>query len=81
MLIKFEVDDAQATLMRVQYGQNVASKAFKMAALDAIDLARIVREQKQEIAKLHQLIAVQNQIIERAADSARALLDHVHREI
>jgi len=77
MLIKFEVDDAQATLMRAQYGQNVASKAFKMAALDAVDLSRIVREQKQEIANLRQLIAVQNQTIERAADSARALLDHV----
>lgn len=76
-LIKFEVEEAQASLMRAQYGQNVASKAFRMAAFDAIDLARIVRDQKHEIAKLRQLIAVQNQTIERAADSARALLDHV----
>lgn len=77
MLIKFEVEDAQAAILRAQYGQNVASKAFKMAALDALDLDRIVREQKQEIAKLRQVIAVQKQTIDRAADAARGLLDHV----
>lgn len=77
MLIKFEVESAQAALMQAQYGQKVASKAFKMAAFDAVDLSRIVREQKNEISRLRQLIAVQKQTIDRAAGSARALLDHV----
>jgi hypothetical protein len=77
MLIKFDVDESEASMMKAHYGQNVASKAFRMAAFDAVDLSRILREQKQEIAKLRQLLAVQKQTIDRAADSARALLDHV----
>ena len=77
MLIKFEVEGSEAALMQTQYGQKVASKAFKMAAFDAVDLSRVVRDQKNEITRLRQLLADQKQTIDRAADSARALLDHV----
>lgn len=77
MLIKFDVEDSEALQMRVHYGQKVASKAFKMAAFDALELFETVRQQKHEIARLRQVIAVQKQTIDRAADAARGLLDHV----
>lgn len=58
-------------------GQRVASKAVLQAARMAPVLSDRLRLADEEITKLRQLISVQKQTIDRAADAARGLLDHV----
>lgn len=75
MLIKFEVEDAEAFLIRTYYGQKVASKAFRMAALEAPELHKetlqlrdVIDDQRIEIRRLQG-------IIEQARSAAALLLE------
>ncbi|WP_437882148.1 hypothetical protein [Pseudomonas sp. LRF_L74] len=75
MLIKFQADEGLASRMQIQYGQRVASKAFAMAAQDALGLASrnleledIVTAQKLEIRRL-------KAVIEQARSAAAQLLE------
>lgn len=75
MLIKFDVTNEEGDRLKMQYGQKVASKAFKMAALDAFDLYHknqdlheVIDSQRTEIRRLRH-------IIEQARSSAAQLLE------
>lgn len=75
MLVKFEVDSSEASLVQGYYGQKVASKAFRMAALDAIELHAetlrlrdVIDDQRIEIRRLQG-------IIEQARSAAALLLE------
>ncbi len=77
MLVKFEADQTFADRIKTLTGQAVASKAFYSAASDALELVEEVRDLRRQLADAHRQIQVQKQVIERARDSAAALLDHV----
>jgi len=77
MLIKFDAEQPMVDILKMHTGQRVASKAYKIAAEDVPGLVEEVRQLRRQIADLRQVVAVQKQTIDRAADSARALLDHV----
>jgi hypothetical protein len=77
MLIKFDAEQPMVDMLKMHSGQRVASKAYKQCAEDAPGLAEEVRRLRRQIEDLKQVIAVQKQTINRAADAARALLDHV----
>lgn len=75
MLIKFDADEALADRMKLHYGQRVASKAFAMAAEDALALAArnheledVIQAQKLEIRRLQA-------VIEHARSAAALLLE------
>ncbi|RIA35934.1 hypothetical protein DFO61_0387 [Ectopseudomonas oleovorans] len=74
-LIKFDADQALADRMKLHYGQRVASKAFAMAAEDALalsarnhELEDVITAQKLEIRRLQA-------VIEQARSAAALLLE------
>lgn len=75
MLIKFEANDDLADALKAHYCQRVASKAFSMAAADALGLAQsnqelhdVIYSQRIEIRRLQG-------IIEQARGAAAQLLE------
>lgn len=77
MLIKFEASDEDVALMKTFTGQSVGSKAFHRAALDALDLAKQLREANSKLADARRTIAVQRQTLEAARSAAAMLLEKV----
>ena len=75
MLIKFDVTDEEAALVKVFTGQNVGSKAYYQAATQALELSNLCRDQRETIRALERRIAVQQQTIERARSAAALLLE------
>ena len=75
MLIKFDADQALVDQLKIQYGQNVASKAFAMAAADAPKLSSLVRCLTRDVEDRDRQIAVLQQTIERARSAAALLLE------
>lgn len=74
-LVKFEVPEVEADVMRMHYGQKVASKAYAMAAAEAIPLYRQTQELQHVIdAQLLEIRRLQG-VIERARSSAAQLLE------
>lgn len=76
-LVKFHADEAFADKVMRMTGCRVASKAFNTAASMALRLESDLRLAADEISQLRRQVAVQAQVIERARESAAALLDHV----
>lgn len=77
MLIKFDADQSLADLLKAQYGQKVASKAFALAASDALELASEVRRLRHLVDTLTERNKAQAQLIEGARSVAALLLERV----
>lgn len=75
MLIKFDVTNEEGDRLKMHYGQKVASKAFRMAAFDAIDLHRKNQELHEVIDSQRTEIRRLRHIIEQARASAAQLLE------
>jgi len=74
-LIKFEVDQSDADVMRMHYGQKTASKAYAMAAADVIPLYRETQELKAVIEAQRLEILRYQRIVEQARSAAALLLE------
>lgn len=75
MLIKFDVTNEEGDRLKMQYGQKVASKAFRMAAFDAFELYRKNQELHEVIDSQRTEIRRLRHIIEQARSSAAQLLE------
>lgn len=75
MLIKFEIDEKMADRIKMQYGQKVASRAFSMAAIDALDLHAQLKHAQYELQKRDTEIRVLRQTLEGARSAAVHLLE------
>jgi len=75
MLIKFDVTTEEGDRLKMQYGQKVASKAFRMAASDAFELYRKNQELHEVIDSQRTKIRMLRHIIEQARSSAAQLLE------
>lgn len=74
-LIKFDAPEALVDSLKIQYGQNVGSKAFMAAGEDAPKLAAEVRCLKRDVQDRDREIAVLRQTLERARSAAAMLLE------
>lgn len=77
MLIKFQADDEYIEALKEATGQRVASKAAVSACLSYFDQVDMIARLERQVGRLSEAVRVQQQIIDRAKDSAAALLDHV----
>lgn len=77
MLIKFEADDDYVERLKVLFDQRTGSKAAIAAFLAYGDQVNMIARLERENGQLRERVRVQQQIIDRARDSAAALLDHV----
>lgn len=75
MLVKFEADQPLADLLRIHYGQKTASKAFALAAADAIPLYRETQELQQVVEAQRLEILRLQRVIEQARSAAALLLE------
>lgn len=75
MLIKFEIDEKMADRIKFQYGQKVASRAFSLAAVDALDLHAQLKHAQYELQKRDTEIRVLRQTLEGARSAAVHLLE------
>lgn len=77
MLIKFEADEAYIEKLKDHFGQKTGSKAAVAAFLAYFDQVNMIARLERENGQLRERVRVQQQIIDRARDSAASLLDHV----
>jgi hypothetical protein len=78
MLVKItDAPDDLVTTLKELTGCWTASKAFKYAAHEYVIFSGRIRHLEDENKRLRQSLQVQQQVIDRARDSAAALLDHV----
>lgn len=78
MLIQLrDFPDGEAARLKLITQQRTASKAVERALSDYVQLRIRNRELKERIQALEEQIKVRDQVIERARESAAALLDHV----
>jgi len=74
-LVKFEVDQAEADLMRTHYGERTAAKAYAKAAIDALHLYRETQHLQETIEMQRIEILRYQRIIEQARSAAALLLE------
>lgn len=77
MLIKFQADDSYIEQLKEVTGQRVGSKAVATAYLSYMDQLNMIARLEREVGQLKERCRVQQQVIDRARDSAASLLDHV----
>lgn len=77
MLIKFQADDELVSQLKKALGQSTGSKAVAEAATTYLDQLNMIARLEREIGTLRERCRVQQQVIDRARESASALLDHV----
>jgi len=74
-LVKFEADQAEADILRMHYGQKTASKAYALAAADAIPLYRQTQDLQHTIEAQRLEILRYQRIIEQARSAAVLLIE------
>ena len=77
MLIKFEADQAYVEKLKEHFGQKTGAKAAMAAFLAYADQVNMIARLERENGQLRERVRVQQQVIDRARESASALLDHV----
>jgi len=77
MLIKFQADDDYVERLKEVTGQRTGAKAVAAAYLSYLDQLDMIARLEREIGQIKERCRVQQQVIDRARDSASALLDHV----
>jgi TolA-binding protein len=74
-LVKFQASDEQALQLMRHTRQQVSSKAFFRAALEAPQLAQELRDAHEEIARLRRIVDRQAQVLESARSAAMHLVE------
>lgn len=74
MLIKFDADQTLVDQLKTFTGQAVGSKAFHLAACDALELSDQVRELRRQLEAARETIRVQRQTIDCARSAAIQLI-------
>ena len=77
MLIKVHPEDELVERLKEATGQRTGSKAVASAYVAYLDQLNMIARLERENGQLRERVRVQQQIIDRARDSAAALLDHV----
>lgn len=75
MLIKFDADQVLVDQLKAFTGQAVGSKAFHIAARDALELSDQLRDLRRQLESARETIRVQRRSLEAARSAAVQLLE------
>lgn len=75
MLIKFDADQVLVDQLKAFTGQAVGSKAFHIAARDALELSDQLRDMRRQLESARETIRVQRRTLDAARSAAAQLLE------